>query len=156
MPKSILANFVEDLTQGLGMKIEIEDSPSYTLKIQDHEVQLELDNEGDAIVVSIVLGKVPSGRYREDILEQALRSNGFPPPYFGLIGYSQDADILVLHRKFHASKLSKKTIMDSLPPFIQMADEWVRALNSSSVPIASKPDPSTAPNMLEILGIETS
>jgi len=154
MPKSILANFVEDLTQGLGLNLDIEDSPSYTLTIRDHEVQLELDNTGDCIVVSVVLGKVPSGRYREDILEQALRSNGFPPPFFGIIGYSLEGDILVLHRKFHASKLSKKLIMDSIPPFIQMAEEWSRALGASSVPIASKPDPSTAPNMLQILGID--
>jgi len=154
MPKSILANFVGDLTQGLGLNINIEDSPSYTLTISGHEVQLELDNSGDCIIVSIVLGKVPSGRYREDILEQALKSNGYPPPYFGVLGYSLDADILVLHRKFHASKLSKKLVMDSIPALIQMADEWSRALGSSSVPIASKPDPSTAPNMMQILGIQ--
>ena len=154
MPKSILANFVEDLTQGLGLNIEIEDSPSYTLNIRDHEIQLEMDNEGDCIIVSIVLGKIPSGRYREDVLEQGLRSNGFPPPYFGILGYSLSEDILVLHRKFHASKLSKKLVMDSIPAFIQMAEEWTRALGASSVPIASKPDPSTAPNMMDILGIK--
>jgi len=154
MPKSILTNFVEDLTQGLGMNIEIEDSPSYTLNIRDKELQLEMDDSGEKIIVSMVLGKVPSGRYREDVLEQSLKSNDYPPPHFGYLGYSLEADILVLHREFHFSKISKKTVMDSIPPFIQMAEEWSRALETSSVPIASKPDPSTAPNMLQILGLE--
>lgn len=155
MPKSILTNFVQDLTSGLGMKINIEESPSYTLDVAGKEVNLELDETGEFIVVSIVLGRIPSGRYRQDVLEQALRSNGYPPPHFGYFGYSQMADILVVHRKYHFSKLSKKLVMDSIPPLIQMAEEWTRALDSSSVPIASKYDPSTAPNMLQILGIDS-
>ncbi|NGX58691.1 MAG: hypothetical protein K940chlam3_01599 [Chlamydiae bacterium] len=155
MPKSILTSFVQDLVKGLGLDIDLEDSPSYTLEIQDKAVQLELDDTGDFIFVSTVIGKVPSGMYRESVLEQALLSNGYPPPQFGYFGYDLNQDILVLHQRFHVTKLTKKTLMDAIPGFIQMSTDWGRAIGSASVPIAAKPDPSQAPSILEIMGIKT-
>lgn len=155
MPKSILSHLIEDLTEGLGLDIEIEDSPSYTIALADRELQIEMDDKSEFVIVSTILGKIPAGMYREKILEQALKSNGYPPPLFGFFSYNEQADILVLHRRFPISKITKKTLMDALPGFVSLAKSWDQALSSASIPIASKPDPSQVPNMLEILGIKS-
>lgn len=155
MPKSVLTTIVEDLVRGVGLDVTIEDSPSYTLTFKDKEVQLEMDDTGDFILLSTVIGNVPSGMFRENTLEQALKSNGYPPPHFGYFGYDLQNDILVMHQRFHVLRLSKKTLMDAIPGFIQMAANWSQALNSATVPIAAKPDLSQAPNILETLGIKT-
>ncbi len=154
MPKSPLTKIVDDLVKSLGLNIEIKDSPSYTITLGGRAVQIEMDDEGEFVIVSALLGKVPSGMYRQNVLEQALKSNAYPPPHFGILGFDSSSENLVLHRRFPLSKMTKKTLIEQLPGFIEMARNWERALSSSATPIASKPDPSQAPDILEILGIK--
>jgi hypothetical protein len=155
MPKSALTNLMEDLVKSLGLNMEIEDSTSYTLSLGRRSVELEMDDEGKFVIVSAILGKIPPGKYRQDVLEQALKSNGYPPPVFGYLGFDKDTEMLVLHKQFHISKVSKDELLEKLPGLVEMAKNWDQAISSSTVPIASKPDPSQAPNILEILEIKT-
>lgn len=97
-------------------------------------IQFELDKHEKNLVVGCVLGNVPPSPYRHKLFTEALRSNGVPPPRYGILAYSSKTQNLILFDSLDLRDLSGHKIADYLMPFLDKAKQWKEAIQSGNIP----------------------
>lgn len=139
----MVAEFFDSLLEELGRAIETADlapdqNNSCLLKMPTGVmIQLEVDDTGDNIIIGSDLGEVPVGRYREDVLREALKTNGMPPPRNGTLAFSKDSEHLILFKTLSMKDLTGNKIADALNPLAEKALFWKLALENEEVPLVS-------------------
>lgn len=128
-----------DLSEFLQMEIKPDKKGAVALTFREHFVQIESDPEQEYVTLFSPIGEVPEGRYREDILEQALRSNGFPPPNRGILCLGKKNSMLYIFDKIPLASASREQLLSTLPPILEKVKLWKEALKFSQVPIIEKP-----------------
>jgi len=97
-------------------------------------VQIELDKDGQ-VLIGCRLGIVHMGRYRENLMRQALKSNEATIPSTGVFGFSHKSNHLILFMKIKSLNLNTNLIKDSLPPFIEKGKIWKEAIEKGEIPV---------------------
>lgn len=110
-------------------------------------LQIELDRYG-MLLVGSRLGPVHMGRYRENLIRQALKSNEATPPSSGVLGFSNKSNQLILFAKFDPQRLNQHQITTMLPLFINKAKMWKEAIEKGEVPDITPTSSSTEPSGL--------
>lgn len=100
--------------------------------------QIDLDTSGERILVGTMLGDIPPGNYREQILLQALHVNALPRAPRGTLAYSEKNDALILFQYFPLATTTPEKLCDFLKLFIEHARIWEEALKRGEVPAISK------------------
>ena len=100
-------------------------------------VQIEMDAYQQAIVMGSDLGGLPTGRYRENVFREALKSNGVHEIHHGILAYSSKSDHMVLFEILPLKDLNGERIADALNPFSEKAERWKNALEHGEVPTMS-------------------
>lgn len=144
----MVTDFFGTFLQELGALLQIPDlhpdaNNSCLIKFKDDLlVQLELDRQGQYLIVGSNLGEVPVGRYRENLFIEALKANGLPTfPHYGTFAYSKHANQLVLFEMFPVRDLSSAKLGEFLPKYIEKAKIWKEAIARGDVPIISTAAP---------------
>ncbi len=140
--------FFQELIWDLGeltkLPLHIDDHGACTLLIEElFPIQLDMDQAEENVVIIALLGEVPPGRFREELLKGALKANGSYQPW-GTLSYSQKKDALILHAFLDATECRVQTLVDFLVPFIAHAESWQQALQSGTLPqnfASSEPSP---------------
>jgi hypothetical protein len=83
------------------------------------------------------LGPTPAGKYRENLLGEALKANGQPLPRMGVFGYNKKRDSLLLFEKFFFDTASAEKIFEILPQFIEKGFVWKEAITKGEIPTTS-------------------
>lgn len=97
-------------------------------------LQIELDRYG-LLLVGCRLGVVHMGRYRNDLIRAALKSNELSSPSTGVFGFSQKSNQLILFIKFDPHLLTIHQITTVMPPFMEKAKKWMDAISKGEVPL---------------------
>lgn len=105
-------------------------------------IQIEMDRHG-MILFGSRLGSVLMGRYRENLVRQALKSNEATLPSSGVIGFSVKTNQFILFVKLNPLLLNSNQIMSVLPPFIAKATLWKESIEKGEIPQIT---PTTASN----------
>ncbi len=138
----MVSNLFESLLQELGKAMSI---PNLTADSNNScliafesgiEVQIEPYERDEYLLLVIDLGQVPSGRYREDVFKEALKSNGLPNPRFGTFAYSEQSDHLLLFDMLSLRELNGEKIATALEPLIEKAQRWKESLERGDIPLA--------------------
>lgn len=103
------------------------------------EVYLELDKEGENLIIGCNLGEVSVGRYRENLFRLALASNALPFPRYGTFAYSNQSNSLVLFETILAKDLHGDQVAEFIAPFVQKALLWKQAIEKNDIPTVSLP-----------------
>src|SRR5688572_26408203 len=90
----MVADLYETLLEELGEILKIKLKPDHnTCLIEFKEgvsIQLELDKQAENLLIVCDLGEIAVGRYRENLLREALKANGLPPPRNGILACSHN------------------------------------------------------------------
>lgn len=128
------------ILQDLGKLLKIEglhedDNRSCLIRLQTgQQVQLEIDRSGQFLVMGADLGLVPSGRYRLELFEAALKANGQPHPIHGILAYSSKNEHLVIFEKLPFIDLTGEKVANALAAFSNKAKNWADALEHNEIP----------------------
>lgn len=114
------------------------------------DLQIELDRYG-FLLIGCRLGAVHMGRYRDNLIRAALKSNEATPPSSGILGFSQKSNQLILFMKIDPKNLSPHQISTLLPPFITKAKQWSDAIAKGEVPVTSTPDTKIASGIFGLI-----
>lgn len=128
-----------DVSDFFQMEIKPDKKGGVALKLREHFVQIEPDEAEENVLIFSPIGEIPTGRYREDILEQALRSNGYPPPNRGILCLAKKTSMLYIFEKFPLRTASREQLLATLPPILDKVKIWKEAVQFSQVPIIEKP-----------------
>ncbi|NGX42083.1 MAG: hypothetical protein K940chlam7_00359 [Chlamydiae bacterium] len=138
----MVTDLFDSLLQELGEAMEIEDlhaDANNTCLIvfeTSLEVYIEPHEKGDFLLICTDLGRVPPGRYREDVFREALKSNGLPYPRNGTFGYSEQSDHLLFFELLSLKELNGEKIATFLYPFMEKALVWKQSIEGGEVPVA--------------------
>lgn len=105
------------------------------------EVQLELDPSGEFLCVGTKLAALPTGRYRQTLLKEALKANGLPPPRYGTFAISQKNNTLIFFDYLWAKELTGEKLFTFLTSFKEKATIWKEAISRGDVPQLSQMSP---------------
>ncbi len=139
----MVANAFDSILQELGSSLNIKD-----LSLDEHntclikfpnglEVYVEPAASGEDLLLYTKLGELPPGRYREDVLREALKANGFPYPRYGTFAYSAGNEQLVLFQFLPMKNLTGERVADFLTPLMKRALAWKELLNNNQIPVAT-------------------
>jgi hypothetical protein len=93
--------------------------------------------EDDKVIVYTKIGELPMGRFREDVLREALKANGYPYPRYGTFAFSENNRQLVLFHHIPMKNLTGERLADFLNIFMKRAEAWREEIGNNNVPIAS-------------------
>ena len=93
------------------------------------KVQLELDKSQEKVILSGYITSIIPGRFRENVLIEALKENdqNFQT---GILGYSSYNDMLALFLVLSLHLLNGEILADQLASFIAKAMEWQNAIRA--------------------------
>ncbi len=97
-------------------------------------LELTADSSFSFLKIFLQLGDVNRGRYREEVLHEALRANYLPFPRYGNFGYNSSNNQLVLWDLLPLKELSAADLAEYLTKFLPKGFEVKQALETNTVP----------------------
>lgn len=87
------------------------------------EIQLECDAHQENLLIASFICDIPPGKFRENILKDALRANA-PFPSNGTLAYSERNNKLTLFSFLRMETLTGKKLVEFLAVFLDKANNW--------------------------------
>lgn len=143
---------LEELSKLLKTPLKVDEHHTCKIRIKDKlDFYIELDRSQQDVIVGVLLASLPAGKYREQILKEALISNGEIPPSGSIFAYSKRQNGLVLFEKMPLQDLSADRLFTRLEELFKLALPWKEALERSEVPrIERKKKQTAAPNIFSL------
>jgi len=109
------------------------------------KVQLQLDLVQENLFLFSKIIEIPPGKFRENVLRDALKANAFPDPLSGILCYLPTPNELCLYQSYPVLILNGERLAGLVGAFVEMAESWHHAIkNGQSSPNLSRP-PSSPP-----------
>lgn len=113
------------------------------------EIQIELDRYGQ-LLIGCRVGSLPMSRFRNNLIQEALKSNGAAVPSTGIFGFSQKSNHLILFVKLNAN-LPAHQLLTLIPVFIAKAKLWSDAIAKGETPQGSAVTPGTPSGLFGLI-----
>jgi hypothetical protein len=85
--------------------------------------QMEIDTRQESLLLATFICEIPPGKFRENILKDALKSNS-PFPENGTLAYSARNNQLTLFAYLHLHSLTGRALAEFLQAFLDKAHQW--------------------------------
>lgn len=114
-----------------------------SIQIPPITIQMELDGSGENLILFAKIIEIPPGKFRENVLTEALKANALADPRTGIFGYIANTNHLALHQTYPLELLSGEKLSGLFGAFYETAESWHSAIQSGqSMPSnAGKPLP---------------
>lgn len=134
---------LHELSKELTIALHPDRIGACTLIIEDGpSVQLECDKTPGNLLIGSFLCEIPPGKFRENILRDALKAND-PFPENGILAYCEGNDQLLLFSSHPMTELTGPKLSNLLHLFIEKAIQWRTAVETNTtstlLPSTSKP-----------------
>lgn len=137
----------EDLLSQLGkiLHLSLHLDKHHACSIQIREglvVQLQLDVSQENLTLFSKVTEIPPGKFREEVLKEALKANGQADPRIGVFGYLAPTNHLVLFQRYPLFLLTGERLANLLGAFYEWVALWKEAIEKGQTsPQISAPKP---------------
>jgi len=122
----------------LGLPLHTDKNNACALQIKKGIiVQLQPDESLEKILIASKISEVPPGKFRENVLKEALKANGYPDPRIGTFSFLPSTNTLVLFQQYPIDILTGERLAGLIVPFFDLAEQWRVAI------LNGKPGPGT-------------
>jgi hypothetical protein len=126
---------IEELAAVTQMKLTPDSHGAIMIRYKDKlEAYVEPDALGDFVHVLIEIGKPGEGKYRENILREALRANGQPEPRLGTFSYGQKRESLLIFETVSMEDLTGARLSELMTQLSDKARVWRDAISRGELP----------------------
>ena len=101
-------------------------------------VHIEYDETKDMILLACFVADLPPGKFRENVLKEAMRINS-TYPRLGSFAYSERNNKLAFFDYLSFTSLRADKLNDKLNMFIEKADEWRTSIDSGNLSLVTLP-----------------
>lgn len=114
-----------------------------SLEIPPLTIQLELDPTQENLFIFTKIIELPPGKFRENVLAEALKMNALPDPRPGILGYIAATNHVSLHQVYPIKILNGENLAGLFGAFFDMALSWHDSIQrgQSSPSITTSPPP---------------
>lgn len=136
----------EELLEELGKIFELSLHPdsigACSIQILPHlKLQIQLDTSQENVFLFSKIIQVPPGRFQEEVMKEALKTNNLPDPRPGTLGFFDKSSHLTLHQLYPLSTLNGDQLAGLIGAFIEMVELWYQAIDhGKTAPIDKKID----------------
>ncbi|MDE3045529.1 MAG: CesT family type III secretion system chaperone [Verrucomicrobiota bacterium] len=100
-------------------------------------VQLQSDVSQEKLLIASKVAEITPGKFRENVLREALKANGMADPRVGVFAYLSATNHLVLFQYYPFDLLTGERLANMLGPFTEAVEAWHNAI------VAGRPAPPT-------------
>lgn len=93
-------------------------------------IQLQPNEAMEKVLIVTRVAEVPPGKFREDVLKEALKANGMADPRVGIFAFVEKNNGLVLFQQYPIDILNGERLAGLIIPFIDLAESWRSAIVS--------------------------
>ena len=130
-----MGQLFEELGKRLNIKITPDLKGSCRIRFKGGvEVQMEQSSNGRYLTLLCNMGEIAPGKYRENVLREALKANGRQPPLYGIFSFSKKQNIFYLFDQVPLDDLSGTRLFEFVQPFLEKAQLWKSAVARGEVP----------------------
>lgn len=119
---------LHELGKFFGLPLRPDKSHFCALSVQGLVVQLQTDTAFEKLLIVAKLGELPAGRFREEVLKEALKANALPDPRVGVFAYVPQINQLMLFQRYPFDILNGERLAGLLGPFLELGGRWKTAL----------------------------
>lgn len=124
---------IAQLGEALHLELFIDRHEACMLRIHHVlPVQLQMDRSREKLLAAAFIYELPPGRFREDVLCEALKANGLPDPRPGIFCYVAAENKLVLYADALITQITAEKLVNLLASLIDYAQLWREALERGS------------------------
>ncbi len=118
-----------DLGELLALPLHSDENNACVLVIDELlRIQMQLDTTQERLLLGSMLIELPPGKFRENILKEALKVNDFFTPHLGYLSYVKKENKLVLYNYLMMKGLTAEKLGEHLTFFVENANAWIQAL----------------------------
>ena len=126
---------IEELAAVTQMKLAPDSHGAVMIHYKDGlQVYIEPDALGESVHLLIEIGKPGEGKYRENILREALRANGQPLPRLGTFSYGQKKESLLVFETTSMEDLTGARLADLISQLSDKARVWRDSIDRGEIP----------------------
>ncbi len=135
-----------DLGKEINVPLHIDKNNACKIMIAERlPIQLEMMNHDQLLVVTWIV-ELPPGRFREDVLKDALKANSHYQST-GHFAYIEKNNMLALYDLLDTNRITGESLATFLECFYQEAESWQAAItNGTTAPAHHTNPPLTPPN----------
>lgn len=142
-------DLIHELGEFIGEDLTVDLNQSCCIEVnQILKIQLELDPPGEKILLMSKIVELPPGKFRENILRDALKANFLAEEKVGILSYLERQNTLVLCQDLYMHSITRDILHAHLMKFIERALKWLAAIEAGR----SSPDSGEIPERTEKKG----
>lgn len=117
--------------EALGITLHVDKNHACLLKIHHKlSMQIQRDTTGEKVIIASFLIELPPGRFRQNVLAEALKANNLPDPRTAIFGYLKAKNMLTMHQIYPMNILDGKKLAILVANFIDYAEAWQHAVEN--------------------------
>ena len=135
MVEDRFGTLIQELSTAMKIKLGVDARNACQIRYKDKLAAfLCPDTLGEEVQILINVGKPGDGKYRENLLREALRANGTPPPHMGIFAYANNTDALLLFHSLPIEDLTGDFLADILNQLVEKARLWRDSISRGELP----------------------
>lgn len=135
MALDVFTSLLDELSALLKIKLRPDKNNSCLIRFPDKlEVQIEIDSSGEWIIIGSTIGTPPPGRYREEVLREALKANLILEPKCGTFAFAKKGERLVFFQRLPTKQAKGVHVAELLIPFQERVRSWKEMLATGQIP----------------------
>lgn len=122
---------ITELGAFLGLPLFVDRHGACTLQVHGKaRIQMQMDPSHKNLLIASIAIEVPPGKFRENVLKDALKTNQLPDPRPAIVGYLPMNNHLTLHQSFPLDILDGKRLAAYFGAFMTETESWIEAIQS--------------------------
>lgn len=135
MPAHSFDSLLKELGEKIGIpNLEPTSNNNLALSLKGTEVVLQQHKTEPFVIISFEIAEIPSGRYRENILREALKFNGLNQLHAGIFAFSKKTQKLFIFDMLPLNDVSGDQVNTIMTSLGEKAAAWKEALNRGDIP----------------------
>ena len=123
---------LEVLLQELGgilrLPLGLDKYSACSIELPPITIQIQLDATQEILFLFSKIIALPPGKFRENVLGEALRANGLPDPRSAVFGYFAATNHLTMHQNFPVALLNGDGLAGLFGSFYELGKSWHEAI----------------------------
>ena len=135
------ATLLEELEKFFELSLAPDSFNACSIQIPPLTIQMEVDESAENLLIFAKIFELPPGKFRENVLREALKANGEKDPRPAVLGYINATNHLAMHQRYPLSVLTGELLYGILGAFLELGESWASALENGNLPLSSSQNP---------------
>ena len=124
------SSLLQELGTILQLPLHTDQYSACSIEIPPIIIQLQLDATQESLFLFSKVIALPPGKFRENVLAEALKANALPDPRAAIFGYFAASNHLTLHQSFPSALLNGERLAGLFGAFYELGKSWHEAIAS--------------------------